>query len=136
MVYVEVGVKVEVAVAVFVGVKVGVNVRVGVFVMVGVKVAVGVRVRVAVNVGISVAVGVGVDGGPIYPTSTARKSTYPPDAERDQDLHPAGTDTGMLTNPGRLPPVLYKYHVVTEPHAHSVAVPTPPSRVKATIASK
>ena len=130
MVYVEVGVKVEVAVAVFVGVKVGVNVRVGV------KVAVGVRVRVAVSVGISVAVGVGVDGGPIYPTSTARKSTYPPEAERDQDLHPAGTDTGILTNPGRLPPVLYKYHVVTEPQAQSVAVPTPPSRLKATIPSK
>lgn len=43
--------------------------------------------------------------------STERKSTYPPAAESDQDVQPAGTGMDMLTKPGKpLPGPTYKYH--------------------------
>jgi len=78
-----------------VNVAVGVNVIVGVNVKVGVKL--GVKVAVGVLVVVDVKVGVAVLGGPLYSTSTERKSTKPPDADSDQERHPAGTDRIMLT---------------------------------------
>ena len=92
------------------GVYVMVGVKVNVGVRLGVKVAVGVRVMVGVNVGVRDEVGVAVDGGPMYSTSMERKSTYPPDAVRDQERHPDGTAIAILTNPGSPEPVR-KYHV-------------------------
>ena len=94
-----------------------------------------VGMGVEVNVGMDVGVRVG-GGAATYKTSTERKSTYPPDAERDQVLQPAGTVKIMLTKPGRLPPVLYKYQFAVEPQALNIALPTPASLVKATITSK
>jgi hypothetical protein len=125
---------------VLVNVAVGVNVMVGVNVKVcvrlGVNVAVGVRVIVGVNVGVLDAVGVAVSGGPLYSTSMERKSTYPPDADRDHDRQPAGTARIMLTKPGRVVDPLYKFQDMLAEQARRVAVPTLPSRVKPTIASK
>ena len=90
-----VGEGVLVNVAVGVKVMVGVNVNVGV--RLGVNVAVGVRVIVGVKVGVLEAVGVAVFGGPLYSTSMERKSTKPPEADRDQERHPLGTARIMLT---------------------------------------
>ena len=112
-----------------VGVKVNVGVRLGV------KVAVGVRVMVGVNVGVRDGVGVAVEGGPMYSTSMERKSTYPPDAVRDQERQPVGTAIAILTNPGSPEPVC-KYHVSTEEHARNTALPTLESGVKPTMISK
>jgi hypothetical protein len=131
---VRVGVKLGVNVAVGVTVRVGVNVRVGV--RLGVKVVVGVRVIVGVKVDVMDAVGVAVSGGPLYSTSMERKSTYPPDADKDHERQPAGTARIMLTKPGRVVDALYKFHDRLAEQARSVAVPTLPSRVKPTIASK
>ena len=122
-------VKVAVGVNVIVGVKVNVGVRLGV------KVAVGVRVMVGVKVGVLDAVGVAVSGGPLYSTSMERKSTKPPEADRDQERQPEGTARIMLTYPGRLV-LLYRYQDIEAEQACKVAVPTPPSRVNSTITSK
>ena len=113
---------------------VGVNVNVGV--RLGVNVAVGVRVIVGVKVGVLEAVGVAVLGGPLYSTSMERKSTKPPEAERDQERHPLGTARIMLTYPGVFPAPLYRYQDMEAEQACKVAVPTPPSRVNSTNASK
>jgi len=122
-------VKVAVGVNVMVGVKVNVGVRLGV------RVAVGVRVIVGVKVGVRDAVGVAVLGGPLYSTSMERKSTKPPEADRDQERQPEGTARIMLTKPGVLE-LLYRYQELEVEHALKVAVPTPPSGVNATITSK
>ena len=128
-----VGDGVFVNVAVGVKVMVGVNVKVGV--RLGVKVAVGVRVIVGVKVGVRDAVGVAVLGGPLYSTSMERKSTKPPEADREQERQPEGTARIMLTYPGRLV-LLYRYQDIEAEQDCKVAVPTPPSRVNSTITSK
>jgi len=126
-------VNVYVLVGVVVKDEVGVKVKVGI----GVGVLVGVLLGVEVKVYVGMDVGVRVGGGAAtYKTSTERKSTYPPDAERDHVLQPAGTVKIMLTKPGRLPPVLYKYQFAVEPQALNIALPTLASLVKATITSK
>lgn len=80
MVKVEVGVKVDVIVAVLVGVKVmvGVAVKVGVRVMVAVGVSVGVSVAVAVGVSVEVSVGVGAwaKRGAVIKSSPRRINTF------------------------------------------------------------
>ena len=143
-----VGVLVDVEVKVKVGMKVGVLVGVEVNVKVGITVEVLVGKEVGMEVGglllgvevmVNVGKGVGVDvggGAATYQTSTERKSTYPPEAVSDHVLQPAGTVKIMLTKPGRLPPVLYKYQFAVEPQALKMALPTLASCVKATIASK
>jgi hypothetical protein len=130
MVGVKLGVNVVVGVSVIVGMKVKVDV------MLGVKVTVGVRVTVGVKVGVREGVGVDVLGGPLYSTSMERKSTKPPEADSDQVRQPEGTARIMLTYPGKVVDPLYKYHDILEEQARRVAVPTLPSRVNSTIASK
>ncbi len=122
-----------VKVAVGVNVMVGVNVNVGV--RLGVKVAVGVRVIVGVKVGVRDTVGVAVLGGPLYSTSMERKSTKPPEADRDQERQPEGTVRIMLIYPGILV-LLYRYQDAEAEQARKVAVPTPLSRVNSTMTSK
>jgi hypothetical protein len=69
--------------------------------------------------------------------STERKSTYPPEAESDQDVQPDGTGMDMLTKPGNpLPGPTYKFHAADEPQAFKTAVPAPLLWVNATITSK
>lgn len=141
-----VGVKVDVAVAVCegvavaVGVKVGVEVEVGVLVTVEVNVAVraavGVRVIVGVLVGVREGVGVAVEGGPTYSTSMERKSTYPPEADNDQERQPGGTVIAILTKPGNVVEPLYKFQDTVEEQVRRTAVPTFVSRVKPTMTSK
>ena len=69
--------------------------------------------------------------------STERKSTYPPEADRDQLEQPAGTVKKALIKPGKPPPgPEYMLTERTAEQACSVAVPADESCVNETMTSK
>lgn len=131
---VKVGVAVSNGVNVGVGVKVEVEVGTRVDVLVGttVDILVGVRVTEGVEVGNRV----GVLAAVTYLTSMERKSTNPPEAEMDQDLHPDGTGRDILTNPIMVLDGLYRSQVLVDVQACNVALPTALLGLNPTITSK
>jgi hypothetical protein len=64
-----------------------------------------------------------------------RKSTYPPEAVRDQVRQPAGTARSTLTKPGNPDPTC-RFQVFTAEQARKVALPVFESGVKPTMTSK
>ena len=138
MVGVKVGVTVSCGVNIGVMVKVDVVVGAMVEVLVGttVDILVGVRVTEGVKVGKGVEVRVAVAAAATYLTSMERKSTNPPEAERDQDRHPDGTGRDMLTKPIMVLEGLYRSHVLVDVQACNVTLPTAVFGLNPTITSK
>jgi len=120
-----VGVKVGVLVGSIVPVMVGVKVGVIVGVLVGINVPVDVYVGVRVRVGVKVKVEVGVWVGVTYKASTERKWICPPEALKDQFLHPAGTLSTKLINPAAELVLLPIFRVCEAEQAVRMALPTP-----------